>query len=136
MDGVTATRSICQHTKTKVLVLTTFDDQEYVAEALQAGAMGYLLKDTPLEELAAAIRAVYKGCTQLGPGLFRKVNYEVPASSTTSTSAVSSELAALTPRERAVLRLIATGASNQGNCSGSTHYTFLKGPSKITSQIF
>jgi DNA-binding NarL/FixJ family response regulator len=74
MDGVAATREIQKRfVKTKILVLTTFDDDEYVSAALQNGAMGYLLKDTPSEELAVAIRAVHKGYTQLGPGIVKKL---------------------------------------------------------------
>src|ERR687886_2746131 len=81
MDGVAATREIEKRfANTKVLVLTTFDDDEYVAQAMQYGAKGYLLKDTPSEELAAAIRAVHKGYTQLGPGLFEKAMAKVPTS--------------------------------------------------------
>jgi DNA-binding NarL/FixJ family response regulator len=109
-DGVAATREICQRfAGTKVLVLTTFDDDEYVAQALRYGAMGYLLKDTPSEELATAIRLVHKGYTQLGPGLVEKVIAKVPAPAPTQ----SPNLAELTPREQEVLRLIATGASNR-----------------------
>lgn len=74
MDGVTATRVICERFPgVKVLVLTTFDEDEYVAEALRCGVMGYLLKDMPSEELAAAIRTFHKGYTQLGPKLLEKV---------------------------------------------------------------
>ena len=110
MDGVAATREIChQFTNTKILVLTTFDDDEYVTQALRYGATGYLLKDTPSEELAAAIRALYKGYTQLGPGLFEKAIAKVPIPST-SPPANWDEL---TPREQEVLRLIAAGASNR-----------------------
>lgn len=79
MDGVAATRAISQQYKgIKVLVLTTFNDDTYVSEAMKVGAMGYLLKDTPSEELAAAIRSVYKGYTQLGSGIFQKVIAKVP----------------------------------------------------------
>lgn len=110
MDGVAATREICQRfAGTKVLVLTTFDDHEYVTEALRYGATGYLLKDTPSEELAAAIRAVYKGYTQLGPGLFEKAMAKVPPPSATPPATWED----LTPREQEVLRLIALGASNR-----------------------
>jgi DNA-binding NarL/FixJ family response regulator len=74
MDGVVATGKICQRfPQIKVLVLTTFDDTEYVSQALQAGASGYLLKDTPFEELTKAIRLVSKGYTQIGPGLAPKI---------------------------------------------------------------
>ncbi len=112
MDGVAATREIGERAGTKILMLTTFDDDEYVAAALRYGAMGYLLKDTPSEELAAAIRAVHKGYTQLGPGLVAKI---IHRGGTTPTQPVSPPLtwAELTPREREVLRLIAKGASNR-----------------------
>jgi DNA-binding NarL/FixJ family response regulator len=73
MDGVVATREICQRfAATKILVLTTFDDTEYISQAMQFGAKGYLLKDTPIDDIATAIRAVYKGYTYLGPGLYEK----------------------------------------------------------------
>jgi DNA-binding NarL/FixJ family response regulator len=114
MDGVAATREICQRfPSSKVLVLTTFDDDTYVAEALSVGAMGYLLKDTPSEELAAAIRSVHKGYTQLGPGIFQKVLAKVPENSSLSSAPPPSNLAELTLREQDVLRLIASGASNR-----------------------
>ncbi|HEY9631976.1 MAG TPA: response regulator transcription factor [Coleofasciculaceae cyanobacterium] len=114
MDGVAATRLICQRfSATKVLVLTTFDDDEYVSQAMRFGAMGYLLKDTPSEELAQAIRAVHKGYTQLGPGLFEKVISNFPASAPEKPASLPPELAKLTPRERDVLCLIASGASNR-----------------------
>lgn len=110
MDGVAATQRITQdYPQTKVLILTTFDDQDYVLEALQVGAMGYLLKDTPSEDLAQAIRSVYKGYTQFGPGIFQKVRSHVadPAPS------LPPGFADLTIREKEVLRLIATGSSNR-----------------------
>ena len=114
MDGVAATRLVCQRfLDTKVLVLTTFDDDEYVSQAMRSGAMGYLLKDTPSEELAQAIRAVHKGYTQLGPGLFEKAVSNFTASVPVQPISLPPELAELTPREREVLCLIATGSSNR-----------------------
>ncbi|MBX9259314.1 response regulator transcription factor [Desmonostoc muscorum CCALA 125] len=114
MDGVAATREIQKHfPKTKILVLTTFDDNEYVSAALQNGAMGYLLKDTPSEELAVAIRAVYKGYTQLGPGIVKKLLTQFSHATPTQSPPVPSSLIELTPREKEVLRLIAIGASNR-----------------------
>jgi DNA-binding NarL/FixJ family response regulator len=114
MDGVAATKEIHkQFTGIKVLVLTTFDDQEYVTAALQNGAMGYLLKDTPSEELAVAIRAVYKGYTQLGPGIVKKLLTQFSYTETTKSPPAPPILAELTPREKEVLQLIATGASNR-----------------------
>lgn len=112
MDGVAATQSITQNfANTKVLVLTTFDDDEYVSQAMRVGANGYLLKDTPSEELALAIRLVHRGYTQLGPGLLEKAfSTQIAA---TPPIALPQELAELTPREREVLCLIAAGASNR-----------------------
>ncbi|HEY9634499.1 MAG TPA: response regulator transcription factor [Coleofasciculaceae cyanobacterium] len=112
MDGVAATREICQRfANTKILVLTTFDDDEYVAQAVRHGAKGYLLKDTPSEELAVAIRAVDKGYTHLGPGLVEKLMAKAPTPAQPIT--VPPGWAELTPREQEVLRLIANGASNR-----------------------
>ncbi|MFE4106786.1 response regulator transcription factor [Almyronema epifaneia] len=109
MDGVAATRQLrTQAPQIKVLVLTTFDDDDYVSRAMQCGAKGYLLKDTPSEELAQAIRAIQKGYTQLGPGLFEKAIASAP-----TTATPPPELNQLTPREREVLQLIAAGRSNR-----------------------
>lgn len=112
MDGVAATKEIQKRfPTTKVLVLTTFDDDQYVKAALQNGAMGYLLKDTPSEELAVAIRAVDKGYSQLGPGIVKKLLTQFhPISPQPS---VPQNLADLTPREKEVLRLIAIGDNNR-----------------------
>jgi DNA-binding NarL/FixJ family response regulator len=108
MNGITATQTIGQRfPQVKVLVLTTFDDTEYIAQAIQAGAKGYLLKDTPSEELAATIRAVNSGYTQLGPGLLEK------ALSPPEAITMPPSIEALTPREREVLQLITCGASNR-----------------------
>ncbi len=73
-DGVQATREIHQHYPwIRVLVLTTFDDDEYIFQSLQVGALGYLLKRTPAKEIAAAIRLVAQGYSQLGPTIALKV---------------------------------------------------------------
>jgi DNA-binding NarL/FixJ family response regulator len=109
MDGVAATRQICQQfSTTKVLVLTTFADEDYVAQALHYGAAGYLLKDTPSEELAQAIRMVHKGYTQLGPGL-GKVMGQIPVASKSAPPGWDE----LTPRELDILKLIVKGANNR-----------------------
>ena len=114
MDGVAATRLLSQQASNiKVLVLTTFDDDEYVSQAMQCGAKGYLLKDTPSEELAEAIRAVHKGYTHLGPGLFEKAMAAATTPASTPTIEPPPELEQLTPREREVLQLIAEGCSNR-----------------------
>lgn len=73
MDGVAAIKKLSeQFSSISVLVLSTFDDDEYITQAMQFGAKGYLLKDTAIEEIAAAIRTAIKGYTQLGSGLFQK----------------------------------------------------------------
>ncbi|TAE58582.1 MAG: DNA-binding response regulator [Nostocales cyanobacterium] len=114
MDGVATTKEISSRfPNTKVLVLTTFDNDEYVKAALNNGAMGYLLKDTPSEELAAAIRAVDKGYSQLGPGIVNKLLSQFPPTPANQTPSIPPGLSELTPREKEVLQLIATGASNR-----------------------
>lgn len=110
MDGVAATEHISKHfSAIQVLVLTTFDDDDYVSQAMRVGAKGYLLKDTPSDELAIAIRSVYRGYTHLGPGLFAKAI--APPSGSNAT--LPPEIAALSPREREVLQLIARGLNNR-----------------------
>jgi DNA-binding NarL/FixJ family response regulator len=112
MDGVAATKEIHHHfPHSKVLILTTFDDEEYIKAALQNGAMGYLLKDTPSEELAVAIRAVDKGYSQLGPGIVKKLVTQF--SSIPPQPSAPQNLVELTPREKEVLRLIAIGDNNR-----------------------
>jgi DNA-binding NarL/FixJ family response regulator len=114
MDGVATTKEIkSRFPNTQVLVLTTFDDDQYVKAALNNGAMGYLLKDTPSEELAAAIRAVHKGYSQLGPGIVKKLLTQFPPIPTQPKIDIPPGLTELTPREKEVLQLIATGASNR-----------------------
>ena len=107
MDGVATTQQICQRwPDINVLILSTFDDDAYVADAMRYGAKGYLLKDTPSEELAEAIRSIHKGYTYLGPGLFAKTQ-------TTTAQTIPPEVLSLSPREKEVLQLIATGANNR-----------------------
>lgn len=115
MDGVAATRQICQQfSQTKVLVLTTFDDDEYVLQAMQLGARGYLLKDTHSDDLAVAIRMVHKGYTQMGPGLLEKaMTHSTPPLAIPKAVQLPPELVGLTVREREVLSLIVAGASNR-----------------------
>jgi DNA-binding NarL/FixJ family response regulator len=113
MDGVATTKQISQRfPDLKVLILTTFDDDEYVSQAMNYGAKGYLLKDSPPEDLAMAIRAVSRGNTHLGPGLFEKI-LQKSTSTENSILAIPAQLAELSPREREVLDLIANGANNR-----------------------
>ncbi|MEH2182594.1 response regulator transcription factor [Nostoc sp.] len=112
MDGVATTKAIAQqYPDIKVLVLTTFDDDEYVFQAMRLGAKGYLLKDTEPDELMLAIRSVYKGQTLLGPGLFEKAL--TPIAAPVPSVQPPPELSQLTARELDVLRLIACGANNR-----------------------
>ncbi len=113
MDGVVATQHITQqYPEVKILMLTTFDDAKYIAEALRFGAKGYLLKDTPPEELAEAIRSLYRGYTQFGPGILERLIERV-SSDVLDEKALPPGMAELTAREKEVLCLIAKGASNR-----------------------
>jgi DNA-binding NarL/FixJ family response regulator len=114
MDGITATARLCADDagdeRPKVIILTTFDLDDYVYEALRAGASGFLLKDTPPEELAEAIRVVARGDALLSPSITRKLLEEF---SKTPTSPVPHEhIDDLTDREVEVLRQLARGLSN------------------------
>ena len=117
VDGVAATKQICaDFPEVHILVLTTFDDTEYVQQAMRWGAKGYLLKQTPIQELVIAIRAVYQGYTHMGPGLFEKTlgssqTPEVPPVSSEIT--LPSKLQSLSPREQEVLQLIVAGLNNR-----------------------
>ncbi len=112
MDGVAAIQKLAQQfSSISVLVLSTFDDDEYITQAMQFGAKGYLLKDTPIEEIAYAIRAAIKGYTQLGPGLFQK--FLTQSNQSNPSKELPTVLQALTPREKEVLSLIAKGANNK-----------------------
>jgi DNA-binding NarL/FixJ family response regulator len=114
MNGVEATKLICQQfPDIKILVLTTFNDTQYVSEALRFGAKGYLLKDTPADELAKAIRSIHQGYTQFGPGIVEKMIAEAPTARAEASEDLPPGLTELTDRERDVLRLIAKGASNR-----------------------
>ncbi|MEM8807606.1 MAG: response regulator transcription factor [Cyanobacteria bacterium P01_G01_bin.38] len=113
MDGVAATAQVTEQYPTiKVLVLTTFDDDELIMQAMQMGAKGYLLKDTPSEELSDAIRAVAKGYSQFGPGIIQKMIAARPAPAPKPLE-VPEGFWQLTPREKEVLQLIGQGASNR-----------------------
>ena len=115
MDGVEATRRIMQLTKsTKVIVLTTFDDDENVFEAIRAGAVGYLLKDVSSEKLTEAIRAANQGEYFLLPSITAKVVSEFSRISRPTSKNIENFMPdPLSPREIEIIRLVATGASNK-----------------------
>jgi DNA-binding NarL/FixJ family response regulator len=110
MNGVEATRQIrTKHPQVKVLVLTTYDDDEWVFDAIQAGASGYLLKDTPRDEVIKAIRGTVTGKTYVDPSVAGKVLRQASSHQTQPATLITSKL---TDRETDVLRLIAKGLSN------------------------
>lgn len=113
MDGVATTKQLIQqYPKIKILILTTFDDDEYISRAMNYGAKGYLLKDSPPEDLAMAIRVVNQGNTYMGSGLIEKIlNSSSPVE--TISEDISSQLAELSPREKEVLNLISQGLNNR-----------------------
>lgn len=116
MDGITATSRIRQQQPgCQVLMLTTFDDEEYIVKSLQAGASGYLLKDIPAADLAQAVRLTHAGIYQLDPSVAGKlVGALGKVNGGGGETAVSSPIEHnLTDRELEVLRLIATGATNR-----------------------
>jgi DNA-binding NarL/FixJ family response regulator len=130
MDGIEATQLITDDPSidTKVLVLTTFDLDEYVYAAVRAGASGYLLKDTPPQELLAALRVIADGNALLSPSVTKRLIEEF-ARQPEIESVDSPQLGDLTERELEVLRLLATGLSNReiaaklyiGEATAKTH---------------
>jgi DNA-binding NarL/FixJ family response regulator len=109
-NGVEATRRIKQkHAEVKILVLTTYDDDEWVSDAVKAGASGYLLKDTPRDELVKAIRGTVAGKSYLDPSVAGKVIEMVSSRQSQPATLITGKL---TERELEVLRLIARGLNN------------------------
>jgi DNA-binding NarL/FixJ family response regulator len=113
VDGIEATRRVlADGLDTKVVMLTTFDMDEYVYDALRAGASGFLLKDVPPEQLVAGIRAVAQGDALLAPSVTRRVIEEFVRRPPASVQTMPPEVAELTARELEVLQLVAKGLSN------------------------
>lgn len=111
LDGIAATARIsAEHPATRVLVLTTFDLDEYVYDALRAGASGFLLKDVTAERLVEAVRMVADGSMLLGPSVTRRLVHDVTAR--TPEPVPVPGLDDLTPRELETLRAVARGLSN------------------------
>jgi DNA-binding NarL/FixJ family response regulator len=128
MDGITAVEEIRRAgSTTRILMLTTFDDEEYVVKSLRAGANGYLMKDLPTEDLARAIAQVYAGTYQIAPGvidsLLNRVGDGVGGDTSHEDTTAQGSGAPIDPevqrmwqglsdRERDVLRLLGRGATN------------------------
>jgi DNA-binding NarL/FixJ family response regulator len=132
LDGIEATRQILadnHQSQTKVLILTTFDLDEYVYDALRAGASGFLLKDVPAEQLAVSVRTVGQGDALLAPSITRRLieQFAAPRAAANPPAGVDE----LTPRELEVFRLLATGLTNSeiaahlivGETTVKTHVT-------------
>jgi DNA-binding NarL/FixJ family response regulator len=114
LDGVEATRRLHQEQPdSRVIVLTTFDDDEMVFDGLRAGALGYLLKDAPSEKLAEAIRAAARGESFLQPSIAAKVVAEFARLTTKRRPPAQALIEPLSDREQEILALIATGATNR-----------------------
>ena len=116
MDGIEATREICagdEEPLPRILILTTFDLDEYVYDALHAGASGFLLKDVPAETLFEAVRVIAAGDALLAPAITRRLIAEF-ARLRPRRELRAEELSVLTPRENEILGLLAEGLSNHG----------------------
>ena len=136
LDGIEATRRLTsdsQYRPARVLILTTFDLDEYVFDALRSGASGFLLKDGPADKLTEAVRVVAAGDALLAPAVTRRLIEAFAATATEPHVPRPAAIDELTPRELDVLRLVATGMSNAeiataltiGETTVKTHVTRL-----------
>jgi DNA-binding NarL/FixJ family response regulator len=115
MDGIEATRQLARlgHEGPRILILTTFDLDQYVYDALRAGASGFLLKDVTAERLFDAVRVVAAGDALLAPAITRRLISEFARLQPQPAVQPAEKFATLTPRETEILRLVAAGLSNQ-----------------------
>ena len=121
LDGIAATREIAvRHPGSRVLMLTTFGLDAYVYDALRAGASGFMLKDAPPEEIAAAVRMVARGEALLAPAVTRAVIEEFARLAPTRPVQPPTSVSTLTEREREVFELLVRGLSNSEICRALT----------------
>jgi DNA-binding NarL/FixJ family response regulator len=111
-DGIEAARTICRETGCRVIVLTTFDSDEYVHDALHAGASGFLLKDVRRDDLVHAVRVVTAGDSLLAPSVARRLVADYVRRPREAAAPSPDRLAVLTARERETLQLLGRGPSN------------------------
>ena len=111
MNGVEATKLLTEKTKTKPIILTTFDDDEYITDAIKNGAKGYLLKNNDPEQIRDAIKSVYKGNSIIQDVILEKLKSNL--SGGTKPSDTKLDLSLFTERERDIMSLIAKGYSNK-----------------------
>ncbi len=148
MDGIAATRELTSpspdpaHRVPKVVILTTFDLDDYVYEALRCGASGFLLKDAPRADLIAAVRVAAAGDALLAPSVTRRL-IEAFAQRPAAAAPAPSKLASLTPRERDILLLVGRGQSNLeiaralvvSEATVKTHVTHLLGKLGLRDRV-
>ncbi len=113
MDGVEATHAIKAETEVKVIILTTFDDTEYIRSAIALGAEGYVLKSSPADAIVESVRAVSRGHTVLQNEVAKRLGRMVDAAPTQPVSTRPAPSLGLAPREHEILVLIAEGLSNK-----------------------
>ena len=147
MDGIAATREVVEQDLGRVIILTTFDRDDYLFEALQAGASGFLLKNAQAEQLVGALRAVGHGHALLAPEVTQRVIAQMSAASVAPAEGGERPhtdlLAHLTDRELDVLRLIGSGRSNQeiaadlviGAATVKTHVSSIFGKLQVRDRV-
>ncbi|MEU4820603.1 response regulator [Actinomadura citrea] len=112
LNGIEAAKAVCAETRTRAIMLTTFDQDDYVYDALYAGASGFLLKDVRRDDLVHAVRVVAAGESLLAPAVTRRLISDITRNRPRAGATVSDRLSGLTERERETLRLLGRGLSN------------------------